>query len=190
MTGLRNLQKVLLVCRHMARKGQRSITIYVPEAKYDEIKKASEGLNMTMKDYLLHLHDNASGSHAGLSLEEKFDMILERLDRLEKQGLQVSLVNVPRTAKSSSKSIYDEVEGLDKEDWLRLETAFGYTRTEKQRIAIAKIYGLLKKRYPYGISVQDARLLTNSSAKSNLERMVQWGLARREGNRFFYLSPQ
>ncbi|RMG30738.1 MAG: hypothetical protein D6732_15860 [Methanobacteriota archaeon] len=175
----------------MARKGQRSITIYVPEAKYDEIKKASEGLNMTMKDYLLHLHDTASGSHSGVSLEEKFDLILEKLDRLEKQGLQVSVLNASSSGRpQSTKSIYEEVDGLEKEDWTRLEAAFGYTRTEKQRLAIAKIYSLLKQRYPYGISVQDARLLTNSSAKTNLERMVQWGLAKREGNRFFLLIPQ
>lgn len=176
----------------MARKGQRSITIYVPEAKYDEIKQASEGLNMTMKDYLLHLHDSASGSHAGVPLEQKFDLILQKLERLEKNGITVSVPNVSSPSNGSTEpSVYETVEDLDSQDWKRLEQqAFGFTRTEKQRISIAKIYSLLKKRFPHGISVQDARLITNSSAKSNLQRMVEWGLAHREGNRYFYVNPQ
>ncbi len=167
----------------MARKGQKSITIYLPESKYEEIKRASEGMNMTMKDYILHLHESAFTQHAGVPLDKKFEMILERLDRLEKAISGVSDVS----GVSSGTPMHKEVDGLDDSDWLRLEHAFGYARTEKQRLSIAKIYAFLKSRYPRGISVQEARLLTNSSAKYNLDRMVSWGLARKEGNRYFLL---
>lgn len=166
----------------MARKGQKSITIYLPIEKYAEIKKASEDQNLSMKDYILQLHDHFYSKTEDAPIGQKLDLIVERLDRLEKK-----LLRTPSRAVDQSETFMEEE--LDEDELLRLEPCFGHTRTEKQRRAIITLYSLLKSRSPRGVALQEARKATNSSARSNLDKMVEWGLAKKEGSRYFFI-PQ
>lgn len=61
----------------MARKGQKSITFYMPRETYEEIKSTAEALNRSITSYLLYLHDKEVNRED--NMEHKLDEILQLL---------------------------------------------------------------------------------------------------------------
>ncbi len=148
----------------MARKHSKSISFYLSDEDYDAIKDAAARRQMTLKDYLITAHRTLEGTSETGSIEQKLDAILDILQSTSRPPITVQH-NLLEPDK-----FQEFLDGL---------------RTERQRKNSRTIYELVKESQGRGISLMQARQKTSSTAKKNLDAMVQAGILVNRGKRYY-----
>ncbi len=148
----------------MARKHSKSISFYLSDEDYDAIKNAASSRQMTLKDYLIAAHRTLEGTSETGNIEQKLDAILDILQSSPRSPVAVSSTPV---VGNKFQEFLDEL------------------RTERQRRNSKVIYELVKDSQGRGISLMQARESTSSTAKKNLEAMVEAGILVNRGKRYY-----
>lgn len=161
----------------MAREGQQIISIYVPLETYEEIKLASKQENTSMKEYLLSLHRSKS------SIKSEEQNLLARLERavsfLENLSDLTPLQTKPGAAPKTKFNVESPPQGKLFDIIQKIKAN---ARTIKQAETMIKIVEIIRDSEPTGVPLSIIRKSTNSSARNNLIRLIDWGIVNLRSN--------